>query len=168
MSQMFFNEIEAAKIAQNMERNGLAFYQQAAAKTRNPTIRDTFLQLTEDEKKHLAAFEELEESLQAKRLERAGYTDDAEIGGYIDRLLKTQVFREAGDVSRLATQAKDDIEALAVGMKAERDSIVFYQEMIDFVDSKEAKETFEWILKEERDHLRILGDRSEECAGKIP
>ena len=31
MSQMFFNEIEAVRIAQNMEKNGLAFYQRAAA-----------------------------------------------------------------------------------------------------------------------------------------
>lgn len=164
MSQLFFNEVEAAKIAQNMEKNGLAFYQKAAAKTKNVAVRDLFLKLADDEKTHLARFEELEDTLQAERRDQAGYADDDEIAAYIDRLLQTQVFGNAGDVARLADQAADDIEALGVGMKAERDSIVFYQEMLDFVDSKAARAAFAGILKEERQHLRLLGEQSEHCA----
>ncbi len=163
MSQLFFNEVEAAKIAQNIEKNGLAFYQKVAAKTRNVAVRNLFMKLADDEKGHLARFEELEEALQAARRDQAGYADDDEIAAYIDRLLQTQVFGDAGDVARLAEQAADDVEALGVGMKAERDSIVFYQEMLDFVDSKAAKTAFADILKEERQHLRLLGELSEDC-----
>ena len=163
MSQMFFNEIEAVKIAQNMERNGLEFYRRAAARTANPTVREVFLQLVEDEKDHLAAFEELEETLQARRTDGAAYTDDPEIGAYIDRLLQTQVFCEKCTVGGMLDQAKDDCAALTVSMQAERDAILFYQEMLDFVDSGEAKKAFEWILKEERRHLRTIGDRGAAC-----
>ena len=163
MAQMFFNEIEAAKIAQNLERNGLAFYQKAADRARDQATRDVFLQLAEDEKGHLAHLEELEETLQAERRTGSGYTDDPEIGAYIDRLLRTQVFGDESDVARLAEQAESDYETLAVGMRAERDSILFYQEMLDFVDSKAAKEAFEHILAEERRHLSLLDDRSEHC-----
>jgi rubrerythrin len=60
-------------------------------------------------------------------------------------------------------QAGDDCAALAVSMQAERDAILFYQEMLDFVDSGEAKEAFERILKEERRHLRKIGDRGAAC-----
>lgn len=162
MSRMFFNEIEAAKIAQNMETSGLAFYQRSAANAKSPAVRQVFLDLAADEKDHLATFEELEETLQANRRDGAGYTDEAEIGAYIGRLLQTQVFAKMGEASRLSGQAQDDYEALATGMRAERDAIVFYQEMLDFVDSKEAKVTFEKILDEERKHLKILGDRAEE------
>ena len=161
MGQMFFNEIEAAKIAQNMEKNGLDFYQKSAAKTRNPEVRQVFLQLAEDEKDHLATFAELEEKLLASRRDGAGYTDEAEIGAYIGRLLQTQVFCDTCAVTRLAEQAKDDYEAIATGMRAERDAILFYQEMFDFVDSKEAQEVFSRILEQERRHLRALGDRAE-------
>ena len=168
MSQMFFNEIEAAKIAQNMEKNGLEFYQKAAAKAKSPGVRSVFEKLADDEKAHLALFEELEERLQADRREHEGYEDDAEIGAYIDRLLETQVFCGDCTATCLVNQAKDDMEALAVGMKAERDAIVFYQEMLTFVDSKVAKEAFTNILQEERKHLRILGDRSADCSGMTP
>jgi len=163
MAQMFFNEIEAVKIAQNLERNGLAFYRKAADRAQDQATRDVFLRLAEDEKDHLAHFEELEETLQQQRRTGAGYTDDAEIGAYIDRLLRTQVFGDESDVARLADQAESDYETLAVGMRAERDSILFYQEMLDFVDAKVAKEAFEHILQEERRHLSLLGDRSEHC-----
>ena len=163
MSQMFFNEIEAAKIAQNMEANGLAFYQRAAAKARDPRVKKLFLALADDEAKHRAWFEELEEQLHTERRDGPGYTDDAEIGAYISGLLQTQVFGDESDVARLADGAADDAAALAVGMKAERDSIVFYQEMLDFVDSKVAQRTFEKILEEERRHLRLLGEQSEAC-----
>ena len=163
MARMFFNEVEAAKIAQNMERNGLAFYEKAAAKSKDQATADVFIHLAEDEKEHLAYFEELEEKLQDQRRTGAGYTDDADIGAYIDRLLKTQVFGDESDVTRLAEQSESDYETLAVGMRAERDAITFYQEMLDFVDSKVAKEAFQNILKEERKHLQILGERSEHC-----
>ena len=162
MSQMFFNEIEAAKIAQNMETNGLAFYQRAAAKANDPAVKKLFLGLADDETRHLAWFQELEEQLHTERRDGPGYTDDAEIGAYISGLLQTQVFGDESDVARLA-DAADDTAALAVGMKAERDSIVFYQEMLDFVDSKVARKTFEKILEEERRHLRLLGEQSEAC-----
>jgi len=164
MSQMFFNEIEGAKIAQNMEKQGLAFYQKAAAKAKTAAVRDTFLQFAEDEKTHLARFEELEETLQNQRRNGAGYADDAEIASYIDDLLKAQVFSEEGDAARLADQAEDDPAAVAVAMRAERVSILFYQEMMGLVDSKEARAAFSTILEEERDHLRILGERTEECS----
>lgn len=161
MSQIFFNEIEAAKIAQTMEANGLEFYRRSAARTQDAGARRIFQDLAAEEKEHLALFEELEETLQARRRDGPGYADDAEIGAYIARLLQTQVFATAGDAGRLADQAADAYEAFATAMRAERDAIVFYQEMLDFVDSKEAKDAFEKILVEERRHLRILGDRAE-------
>jgi rubrerythrin len=167
MSQMFFNEIEAVKIAQNMEKNGLDFYQRAAGRTANPKVREVFQQLIADEKDHLATFEELEETLQARRTDGAAYADDPEIGAYIDRLLQTQVFCEKCTVAGMLDQAGDDCAALAVSMQAERDAILFYQEMLDFVDSKEAKAAFERILKEERRHLRTLGDRGAACGFNI-
>jgi rubrerythrin len=159
MSQMFFNEVEAVRIAQSMERNGLAFYQQSAAKSQSPSVRGLFLRLGEDEKHHLATFEELEDKLQASEADVPA-EEDPDLGAYVQRLLETQVFADDGAVARLAREAKDDAAALAVGMKAERDSVLFYQEMLDFIDSKIARDAFQWILKEERRHLQILGDEA--------
>jgi rubrerythrin len=163
MADKFFNEIEAAMIAQNMEKHGLEFYRKAAAKAKDTATRDVFLRLAEDEKKHLARFEELEEILQADRRAKKGYTDDADLAAYIDRLVETQVFADEGAAARLADQVESDYEALAVAIRAERDAILFYQEMMSFIESNRARAAFSTILDEEREHLRILGDQSERC-----
>ena len=164
MAQKFFNEIEAVKIAQNMEKHGLEFYQKAAAKAKDAATRDVFLGLAEEEKKHLSRFEELEETLQADRRGKKGYADDADLAAYIDRLVETQVFAEEGAVARLASEVKSDYEALAVAIRAERDAILFYQEMMSFIESSRARAAFSAILDEERGHLRTLGEQSEHCA----
>jgi rubrerythrin len=163
MADKFFNEIEAVKIAQNMEKHGLEFYRKAAARAKDMATREVFLRLAEDEKKHLARFEELEEILQADRRGKKGYTDDPDLAAYIDRLVETQVFADEGAAAKLADQVESDYEALAVGIRAERDSILFYQEMMSFIDSKPARAAFSTILDEERKHLRILADQSEHC-----
>ena len=167
MAQMFFSEADAATIAQNMEANGLDFYLKAATRTQNPKVRETFLRLADDEKKHLATFKELEATLRARGAEPPA-TAEEDIGPYVNRLLQSQVFCEKSAAGRLSAQTSDDMEALAVGMQAERDSILFYQEMLDFVDSKEARDAFTWILKEERKHLQTLAERAEDCAGTKP
>ena len=167
MSQMFFNEIEAARIAQDMEKNGLAFYQHAAAKTANAAVREIFKTLIEDEKKHLKTFEELEAALEARRTAGHAFEDDVELGAYIRQLLGTQVFCEKCPATAVLKKAEDDCSALAVSLQAERDAILFYQEMLGFVDSREARDAFEWILKEERRHLMTIGQRGAACGFKI-
>jgi rubrerythrin len=164
MSQMFFDEIEAARIAQTMETNGLAFYERAAAATRSPAVRDVFLKLAQDEQHHLATFKELEAALEARGAGPAAAEDEDQADAYIHRLLQSTVFCDKCAATRLSDQATDDLEALAIGMRAERDSIFFYGEMLEFVDSKEARQAFTWIREEERKHLAILAARSEDCS----
>ena len=158
---MFFNAIEAARIAQNMETNGIEFYSKSAARTKDAGVRKVFEQLAKDEQEHLDAFTKLERALEVARTAPPESGDEAETGTYIQRLLETQVFSGLSDATRLGQEAKDDYEALATAMRAERDAVVFYQEMLAFIDSKTAQETFTWILDEERKHLRLLGDRAD-------
>ena len=102
--------------------------------------------------------------MQADRRGKKGYADDADLAAYIDRLVETQVFADEGAAARLADQVESDYEALAVAIRAERDAILFYQEMMSFIESSLARAAFSAILDEERGHLRTLGEQSEHCA----
>lgn len=157
-----FNDIEAAKIAINMERNGLSFYIQAAERVGPGAVRTVFEQLAEDERSHIAIFEDLHEKLRAEP-QRTGYLDDEEIDIYMRRLVENHVFSDEGTVKRLLEQVDSDISALAVGMRAERDTMLFYQEMVNFAGSDAARDAFARIIDEERRHLSLLGERSEHC-----
>ena len=162
MSSRFFNDVEAAKIAINMERGGLAFYTRMAAKTQDANVRKVFEQLARDETEHIAAFEELHQKLLAEPRKQS-YLDNEELDAYMRRLVESHVFGDEGAVARMADQVSGDIEALGVGMRAERDTMLFYQEMLGFTDSKAAREAFQRIVEEERRHLVILAERSEAC-----
>jgi len=162
MSSAFFNDVEAAKIAISMERNGLKFYADAARKAKDPNVRKVFLALAEDEKEHIARFEELHGQLLAEPRAHS-YLDGNELDAYIQRLVETQVFADEGAVARLVDQIDSDLGALAVGMRAERDALLFYQEMLNFTDSKAARQVFGKIIDQERRHLVELAERSEAC-----
>ena len=162
MSSTFFNDVEAAKIALSIERNGQKFYNGAARKARDPNVKRIFKQLASDEKEHIELFESLHQQL-LDRPRRQGYVDSDEVNAYVQRLVDTQVFADEGTVARLVDQIDSDIGALGVGIRAERDALLFYQEMINFTDSKAAREAFGKIIEEERRHLVELGRRSDDC-----
>ncbi|MBM2832592.1 MAG: Rubrerythrin protein [Dehalococcoidia bacterium] len=58
-----------------------------------------------------------------------------------------------------AAQSRDEAEALEIGIKAEKDSILFYQEMRELVRRRD-RDTVAEIINEERSHLsRLTGLR---------
>jgi len=162
MSSMFFNDVEAAKIAVNMERNALVFYSEAAKRTRDPAVKKIWEQLAADELDHIKVFEDLQQKLLDKP-RSTSYLDNEEVDQYMRRLVETHVFAADGAVKRLLDDADTDIAALGVGLQAERGVILFYQEMVNFTDSAVARETFQKIIDEERRHLVALADRSKHC-----
>ena len=161
-SRMFFNDIEAVKIACNLERSGLAFYSAVAQTAKDPNVRRVFEELVASEKEHVQAFEELQQKL-LDEPSRQAYFDSDELDAYMARLVETHVFADDSAVGRLAGHVQSDIEALGLGMRAERDTMLFYQELMGFTDSKAARETLERIIADERHHLVELAERSEAC-----
>jgi rubrerythrin len=162
MSKMFFNDVEAVKIACNMEANGLAFYQKMVARTQDQAVKRVFEQLAEDEKEHKAAFEQLQQKL-LDQPRKDSYLDDEMLDAYMQRLVETHVFADQSAVARIAAEAATDLDALAAAMRAERDTMLFYQEMAGFTESSDARAAFQRIIGEERRHLVLLAERSEHC-----
>jgi rubrerythrin len=162
MAKTMFNDVEAAKIAVNMERNGLAFYTHAAARAKDPAVRKVFERLASDERDHIKVFEDLHERL-LQEPRREGYFDDEEIDRYMRRLVESHVFSDEGTARRLLDDTDSDIAALGLAMRVERDVMLYYQEMLHFSASAAAREVFQTIIQEERRHLVDLAERSEKC-----
>jgi rubrerythrin len=158
---MFFDDLEAVKIATVMEQSGLDFYTRAAEKTADPYVKKMFLRLAAEERQHLTLFEELLKKLSKEPRHPAA--EDDETNRYVQHLVESHVFSEKGTPARLLAEAADDIAALAVGLRAERDALLFYQEMINFTDSRAAVAAFEQIIAEERQHLAALAEASLRC-----
>ena len=128
-----------------LERDGMAFYAEAAANTKNPLGRKMFEGLAADEKRHeellLAVAQqmavELDSELPAKRI--------------------ATLFAELGD--EIKAELGADPEDTAVVKKAldfEKRAVAFFDEQAAKADAARDKALFERLALEERQHCDIL------------
>ena len=149
-----FNADEVFEMAEQIERNGAAFYRQAAKQF--PAQQRLLTIIAEQEDKHGATFSALRRQLTSKDQEAPVYDPGQEAGDY----LKAMADRRVVDVSRRpkdmlkGTESFADILGIAVGM--EKDSIVFYVGMQDMVSPAMGRDKLDLIIKEEKKHIVFL------------
>ncbi|MDD5679463.1 MAG: ferritin family protein [Kiritimatiellae bacterium] len=149
-----FSADEIFEMAEQIERNGAAFYRLAAKQF--PAQQRVLTIIAEQEDAHCATFSALRRQLASKEKEDAVHDPDQEGEAY----LRAMADRRVVDVSR---QPKDvlkgaesfaDILAIAVGM--EKDSIVFYLGMQEMVAPALGRDKVDLIIREEKKHIVIL------------
>jgi len=151
---IFFSGIELTKIAIGIEKNGAVFYDSLANSIRDVTAKETYRDLARKERDHIEIFHNM--------LEQAGdyqppenYTEEYEL--YLKALVDSAVFSNDTVAREMAQKANNDVEAIQIGIGAEKDSILFYSEMRDLV-RKPDREIIDRIIAEEKSHLRHLID----------
>ncbi|MFP3879405.1 MAG: ferritin family protein [Dehalococcoidia bacterium] len=155
---VFFSGSELLEIAISIERNGMAFYQALADKTAREDARDIYNYLAGEEKKHLDTFQGMSGSLgQVKPQET--YTEEYTL--YLKALVDSVVFPDTGEVQRQAEKTFDEIDALDTGIRAEKDSILFYIELQNSVRERD-RDVVSNVVDEERKHLRQLSELKRE------
>ncbi|MGD0854898.1 MAG: ferritin family protein [Dehalococcoidia bacterium] len=150
---VFFKEGELYKIASEMERSGLAFYSQVARQAKNESTKAVYSYLITSEKRHLRKFNSLS-SHSAKSSNPESYK--GEYRNYLAALLKDRVFSSSA-LARSRASKSSARAALETGIKAEKDSILFYSGLLDLVP-KDNRKAIEIILAEEKRHLKRLMD----------
>jgi rubrerythrin len=151
----FFKNNELYRIAMQMERNGLAFYNEIARLSDNEQTRAVYEYLATSEKRHLRTFKKL---LGGKALS-APQTYRGEFRKYIKVLLKDRVFPSSA-IARSRAAKSGPSAAIRTGINAEKDSILFYTELLDVVPPAD-RTALDKILLEEKRHLRRLAEYKE-------
>jgi rubrerythrin len=151
-----FNAFEVFEIAEQIERNGTRFYIRAAELFDERRICRTFLRLAEWEKEHERTFAGMKQRLAEQ--EPAAKTpgpddllpDPRVMAGMAVFGLRPDPGEELGDKAN-----KKDIICMA--LEKEKDSIVFYHGLKEFVPDGADKDKINDIIKEEMKHVVILG-----------
>jgi rubrerythrin len=151
----FFKGNELYRIAMQMERNGLAFYNEIARLSDNEQARAVYQYLATSEKRHLRTFKKL---LGGKELS-APQSYKGEFRKYIKVLLKDRVFPSSA-IARSRAAKSGPSAAIRAGITAEKDSILFYTELLDLVPPSD-RTALDKILLEEKRHLRRLAEYKE-------
>jgi rubrerythrin len=150
-----FNAFEVFEIAEQIERNGTNFYIRAAELFDDPDICRMFLALAEWEKEHERTFarmkQQVSEQSRRKNTSEAGdlLPDPRVMAGLAVFGIRTDPTEELR-----GKQNKKDIIRRAV--EKEKDSIVFYHGLKEFVSAEADKDRIDDIIKEEMGHIVIL------------
>lgn len=146
-----FNAKDVFEMAKQIERNGVKFYQAAAAGVSGDKEKKLLMNLAKMEEMHEQTFAGLEAELTAAETAETAFDPDNQAALYIKALADTKVFFEK-DIDTSSMK-----EILKSAITAEKDSIVFYLGMKDLVPGKLGSKRIENIITEEMSHIRILG-----------
>lgn len=149
-----FSPAELYNIAIAVERRGAAFYDTLARSSGNEVVKQSFLALAAMEHQHIQTFQKL---LAAAPKTFGEGTDAEEYAAYFKALVDSAVFNDDLATSELVTKVDSDKEAVEVGIGAEKDSILFYEQLQD-IAAGDSAESIGKIISEEKEHLRKLAE----------
>lgn len=159
MGAFFAKEILEAAV--QIERNGQAFYELMAQRTADQAARDDFSDLARQERMHLTELEGL-----AGRLADPPETwEREEFGMYMTELAESHVFRKDGSGERGAQEVSSKRAALDLGIRFEKDTILFMEGLQRLVRPKE-RSLVEQLLEWERGHMVRLVRLKWELTGR--
>jgi len=151
-----FNAIEIFEMAEQIERNGVKFYTKAAGIIQDKDTRKFLLDLSAMEKEHEKTFADMRGRISPKERELVTFDPENEVTLYLQAMADGHVFDIKNDLSKKLSSSHSVRDILSMAIEAERDSIVFYLGLKDFVPSEAGKEKVEAIIKEERSHIITL------------
>ena len=155
-----FSMSEIINAAIGIEKRGYAFYTVMAKSTPNDGARMVYNHLAETEKDHIRIFQEM---LAGVSKYEAPEPFAREYAAYFHALVDSAVFTRDLTHSELAACNSSDTAALELGIRAEKDSIIFYYNMKDMMPKAE-QGPVDKIITEEKAHLQQLTDIKKKLA----
>jgi rubrerythrin len=143
--------VEVFKIAEKVERDGAAFYQKAAQLFHESDLKSTFLELADWELGHEKLFAQMR-----KQLSQAGYEVKNSANSEYKVLAGLNVFAMNSDPAGQLHPNLTKEQVIKKAIANERDTIVYYIGLNNFVSEPTAKNKIDEIIKQEKAHIITL------------
>ncbi len=149
---------EILRMAVEIERHGKAFYDSVIRVMKNPHARDIFQFLSDEEERHEDVFKRMLQKVEQKN--ESGY-DDEEVIFYFRSLIEKKIFPTSEEAESMEKDLGDPVVAMHIALSLEKESILFYHELLPVTNEKDHP-VIHQIIEEERNHIhRILQLKSE-------
>jgi rubrerythrin len=149
-----YNDLEGLRIAVEIEARGKAFYRQAYEQATKQDERDLFMWLMTEESHHLEAFTNIFNKVkETKEAHSDEYLYDPEVSRYLTVLAESHVFPSADKAKQKIAELKSGQAVLALAMQAEKDSVLFYDQLASSAKFPEAQRIFAVLKAEEQTHV---------------
>ncbi len=152
-----YDGIEFFKMMAANEKAVAALYRQVAG---NATLGGKFFEsLAKDEDRHFDIYTALLKKHAASKDLTIDVTDEQE--KYLTLLIENNMLKDPDQILKKAAKATDKDEIYDLAERAERDSVLFVEELISLYPTLQPAD-FKTVLKEEKDHLtQVLSRRME-------
>lgn len=144
-----FSGSEIVEFGIQIEKNGRDFYKALTEKTKSPEAKDIFAFLAGEEERHIIVFQKI---LGTVKEYEPPETYPGEYFAYMTMLAGQYVFTQTDKGKEIAKTIKNDKEAIDVGIKFEKESIIFYGEMKKAVPEDHFA-VVEKLIEQENGHL---------------
>lgn len=148
-----FSDLEGLRIAIEMERRGESFYLRAARVSRDQETIDMLKSLAADEQRHRAEFERLYKDEEESGMSDKAYDD--ETNAYLTAIAADVVFPK-GLMALKDEGFENPAAVLNYAIASEKDSILFYSELMNLTPDAHARGVFAEIIRQERGHMARL------------
>lgn len=149
MDEKNFNPAEAIKTAMDLEKNGRRFYSEAAEKAQTESGKKIFKMLAHEEVLHLATFQ--------KMLDQMGNVSDwRELVKEYPQARQVPVFGEKAPASQVAKARTDEVDALRIAMKNEKEAIDFFDNISHLAKDETTQKVFAFVKEQEVYHYELL------------
>lgn len=148
-----FRASEMLDMAVHIERQGVAFYEACVNSETDPSVKDMFHYLMNQEKEHARVFSGMREKLEDDYPVPESYP--GEMQNYMDAFVKGKVFEDPAQAEKTGRETTDPAAAIDFGLDIEKASILFYSGMKQFVRASDRDE-LDRIIAEEQEHVRRL------------
>ncbi len=148
-----FTGSEVVELGIQIEKNGRDFYNAVASITQNAKVREAFFFLSSEEEKHIAIFKQILDSTQ-KYEPAPVYADD--YAAYMKALAAEYIFTQKDKGKEIGKSVRNESEAIELGIKFEKDSIIFYGGIKKIIPEFDIKVVDELIVQEQAHLLMLL------------
>ncbi len=151
-----YNADEVFEMAEQIERNGAKFYRRAAELAEQAETGKLLVGLAEMEDEHEKTFAKMRADLYEEERKSLVFDPNDEAAYYLRAMADRHVFDTSGDPSARLTgeESREEVLRMAVGL--EKDSIVFYVGMKQYVPERLGKSRMDGIIQEEYGHIGTL------------
>lgn len=146
MDQKIFEEL---KTALKIEEEGMRFYKECAEKTSDENGKKMFDFLAVEEVRHFQVVRDL----LYEEIQRVGDVPPSDVSSLFEGSSGIFPSKVAGG---RVWEMSDELDAINIGIEAEKNSIRLYKDMENISQNKNKKNVFMKLVNEEEKHLAIL------------
>jgi len=157
-----FQCVDAIEISMFIEKEGLSFYEKAAKRVLEPSVKNMFLRLAEEEREHIQILQTKLQFVKPALSNKGG--KKGSLSSFIKEELEGKIFPTYENV---VEEFKNDLKALEYGIDSEKRSVEILNNLLANEKKLDVKTIFAHLVVEEKKHLLLLENLKANLTGRI-